>query len=195
MRYLVGLVCVVALAISPLSATAQAGEDAASAEPKAEAPVLSSEPARDEGGLSPRVGKRTRQNWDPNTYELRLDSSGLSVSAPPPRRKQVDTRVLEYRRGLIGSSVILAAGAGCVAGTMVATRDFECGDTDWFCLNGGRIAGATLGSLVMLGGVIGMAVSGSKMADRKQKLRKLQAAKNSSSHRIQWDPHTSHFVF
>jgi hypothetical protein len=40
-----------------------------------------------------------------------------------------------------------------------------------------------------------MAVSGSKMADRKQKLRKLQAAKNSSSHRIQWDPHTSHFVF
>jgi hypothetical protein len=48
---------------------------------------------------------------------------------------------------------------------------------------------------VMLGGVIGMALSGSKMADRKQELGKLQDAKSSSSHRIQWDPHTSHFVF
>ena len=195
MRYLVGFACVVALAISPLSATAQAGEDAASAEPKAEAPVLSSEPARDEGGLSPRVQKRTRRNWDPNTYELRRDSSGVSGSAPPPRREQMDTRVLEYRRGLIGSSIILAAGAGCVAGTMVATRNFECDDTESLCLNGGRIAGVTLGSLVMIGGVIGMAVSGSKMAGRKQELRKLQDAKNSSSHRIQLDPHTSHFVF
>jgi hypothetical protein len=48
---------------------------------------------------------------------------------------------------------------------------------------------------VMIGGVIGMALSGSKMADRKQELGKLQDAKSSSSHRIQWDPHTSHFVF
>jgi hypothetical protein len=191
MRYLFGFMCVVALAISPLSATAQAGEDATSTEAKAR--VLSSEPARDEGGLSPRVQERTRQNWDPNTYELRLDSSGLSVSAPPPPRKQVDTRVRQARNGLIVSSAILAAGAGIVAGTMVATRNFECGDA-FVCLNGGRIAGVTMGSLVMIGGFIGMTVSGSKMADRKQKLRKLQDAKN-SSHRIQWDPHTSHFVF
>ena len=195
MRYWVGLVVVIGLRALPLSASAQDADVPANSLHEPAGSALSDDPVSDEGTLSPRVRKRTRQQWDPDTYKPRLDSSGLNLSRPPPRREQVDTRVLQYRRGLIGSSILLAAGAGCVAGTMVATRNFECGDTEWFCLNGGRIAGVTLGSLVMIGGVIGMAVSGSKMAGRKQELPKLQDAKNSSSHRIQLDPHTSHFVF
>ena len=55
MRYLVGLVLALALMAPPLSVSAQAGEMEAPSEPNLEEPAAPTEPAGDEGGLSPRL--------------------------------------------------------------------------------------------------------------------------------------------
>ena len=115
-----------------------------------------------------------------------------SAQTPLDRQR---ASVRRARSGLIGSSIVLAAGGGIIAGTIVATRNYECGDTSFFCLNGGRIAGVTIGSLVVLGGFIGMVISGGRWSARKAELRKLQEANKPQSHWIQFDPHTSRFVF
>lgn len=71
------------LAALPLSVSAQDADGAATSQHKPEESTTSDEPVSDEGTLSPRVRKRTRQQWDPDTYKLRLDSSGLNLSRPP----------------------------------------------------------------------------------------------------------------
>lgn len=117
-----------------------------------------------------------------------------AVSAPTPE-DEASARVQRARSGLIVSAVVLAGGGAIITGSMIATRNYSCPEDEWFCLNGGRIAGATIGSLLMLGGLIGMGVSGGKLSSRKQELRNLQEANKPQSRRVQFDPHTSRFVF
>ena len=61
-RYFVGFVCVLALAVSPLSASAQAGEQGTTPEPNLQEPAPPSEPAPEEPAL-----------------QLQLDSAGGDV--------------------------------------------------------------------------------------------------------------------
>jgi hypothetical protein len=203
MRYLAGCTLVlVALMALPLSVSAQADEEAETSEPSLQEAAPSSEAADDEGGLSPGLRKRTRKKWDPGTYNvpsskpdpvLKLGESSLEITPNAPTGSEL--RVREARNGLIGSAIVLAIGGGIVAGTMVATRNYECGDWELFCVNGGRVAGVTVGSLVMLGGVVAMGVSGGKLSARKQELRNLQKAKNRRSHHVEWDLARSRLVF
>lgn len=168
-------------------------------EPSPEAPGHSSEPAREEGGLSPRLRKRTQRNWDPDTYELRLDSSGMSVSPPPAPRHKTDPRVQQYRKGVIVSSLSIGIGGALIGGGVVVLRKWqreESLDPSWDLVPpGGTFVLFTLGTVAAIGGLIGAAVSGSKLGARKQKLRELQEARTKTPRRGQWDLARSRLVF
>jgi len=58
----------------PQSASAQPGEEGTTPEPTLQEPTPSAEPPSKEGGLSPRVRKRTRKQWDPSVYDVQPTS-------------------------------------------------------------------------------------------------------------------------
>lgn len=188
-----------ALLALPLAANAQDAEEGTALEPGLQEPAPSSEPAREEGGLSPRLRKRTRKNWDPDTYELRLDSSGSSVSPPPAPRRKTDSYVRRYRQGVIVSSLFIGIGGALIGGGVVVLRNWQQEqslDPSWDLFPpGGTYVLFTLGTVAALGGLIGAAVSGSKLGARKRKLRELQEAGYTTPRRVQWDHARSRLVF
>ena len=156
---------------------------------------------RDAGTLSPRLRKRTRQQWDPDTYKLRLDSSGLSVSPSEASRRRPDARLRRYRSGLIASSVLVGIGAAIIGGGAVLLGDSreaelerDPGDWDLFP-HAGPVAVISLGALTVFGGMIGMVVSGSKLGDRKQELRDLEQARDSTRRRAKCCPASWELAF
>ena len=213
MWFLVGFV--LALAASPLTVSAQAGEESRPVEPSAreakdadvaatsqhelEESRLSDEPVSGEGALSPRVRKRTRQQWDPDTYKLRLDSSGFSLSRPPTLRETTDARVRQYRQGLIVSSLVIGIGGAFIGAGVVVLRKWqneECvGLSCDLVPPGGAFVLFTLGAVAALGGLIGAASSGSKLGARKKELRDRKMAHPGQPPRVQWDLAQSRLVF
>ena len=154
----------------------------------------SDERVRHEGTLSPRLRKRTRQQWDPDTYKLHLDSSGLSVSPSQASRRRPDARLRRYRQGLIASSVVVGIGAAIIGRGAVVLRNSweeerERDPWDWeFFPHAGPITLISFGALTAFGGIIGMAVSGSKLGVRKQELRELKSARGVTRKRAKWSP-------
>ena len=204
MRYLIGLLFGSVLWVLPLSASAEVGEQ----DPTQEA-VLD-EPASEEGSLSPRLRKRTREKWDPQTYEVRdpppstekpelqleLDSPGAGFAVIPPetesRRRGLDAR---SRAGIgVGVSVLaFVAGLGMVGA----------GASNSFCISLGEPCStpswatpvAAVGGLFVVGGIIGIGVSASQ-------LRKHDPGRDSSRERhhakprgVGWDLAKSRLVF
>jgi hypothetical protein len=201
---LVGFVFLALVAV-PLSVSAQAGEEGAT----------SSEPAREEGGLSPRVRKRTRQKWDPHVYEvpssepateepalqLQLDDAGLGVVPPPPRTPDgytLEEAELRVKRAKIGFGV---SGVAFFAGVMMgfvamANREScflawgECPEyPDWVAPVGWT------GLTLAMGGLVGMAVSGVMLRTRKRDRNWLRQAQRTTPRRVQWDLAQSRVVF
>jgi hypothetical protein len=60
---------------------------------------------------------------------------------------------------------------------------------------GGVVVLFTLGTAAALGGIIGVAISGSKLGARKKHLRELEAAHRRKRSRAQWDLARSRLVF
>lgn len=190
------------LAAFPASGSAQAndvdalGEDvqeqAGSASDAGES-TPSSE--HDERALSPRVRDRTRRKWDPNTYELRLDSSGVSVAPPSRSLWREDPRLLKHRQGMIVSSVTFGLGIAGLAGGIVLAHNAEAPPDTWVYIPVGPIVLTFFGSAMALAGLVGIAISSSRFSQRKQELRSWANLEPEKKHRVQWDPHTSRFVF
>jgi hypothetical protein len=167
MRYVVGFVVLVALGISPLSATAQAGEEGATSESNLQEPAL----------------------------QLKLDAAGVDVAPSPLRTadgytlEEMDVRVRRAKIG-IGSS----AAAFFVGGILVATGlGGECswgGGAEREKCDRRAYAGTALAA----GGAVGMIVSGILLGKRRQKLRRLQQA-HYGPHRVQWDLAESRLAF
>lgn len=178
MRYLLCFACVLtALAVWPLRAVAQT-------------PSVEADPGG--SGISERVRKRTRQQWDPTAYEIRLDADGLQVSGSAPRRGVADSRVLQYRQGLIVSSLFLGVGAGLMgAGFAIAQNQSSQGD--WIPVGGIMIF--SLGTVMAAGGLIGMLVTGGKLGARKRELRSWDESAHARPRRAQWDLEASRWVF
>ena len=200
MRFSIGFLSALAVVSAlPSIVSAQGTEKGTKPEPSAQEPEPSSGPAREEGGLSPRLRKRTQRNWDPDTYELRLDSSSRSVSPPPAPRHETDSRVLRYRQGVIVSSLFIGIGGALIGGGVVVLRNWqqeESRDPSWDLFPpGGTYVLFTLGTLGALGGLIGAAISGSKLGARKRKLREHQEARYERRRRAQWDFARSRLVF
>jgi hypothetical protein len=127
----------------------------------------------------------------PERPVLKLDESGLEI--PPraaPTVEDAEQRVGRARRWLIASSVIFAAGAGVVTGTVIAWRKGV--ELDSIV---GVGFGAAMGAMMVVGGLVGMPLSGARFRARKEDLRDLQEANKPLSHRIRWEPRTSRAVF
>jgi uncharacterized membrane protein YeaQ/YmgE (transglycosylase-associated protein family) len=200
MRYFAGFVLVLALMPLPLGASAQDADVAGTSQHEPEESAPSDERVGDEGTLSPRVRKRARQQWDPETYKLRLDSSGLSLSPPPAPRQKTDAQVRQYRKGVIVSSVVLGIGGALIGSGVVVLRNWQEEQESQepmleFSVPGGAIVLFALGTVAALGGLIGAAASGSNLGTRKRELRERQAAHRGKPPRVQWDLAQSRLVF
>ena len=169
---LIGVPCVLTLwAAFPASGSAQAKEDDALAEDVQQEAGSASSNEHDQPALSPRVRDRTRRKWDPNTYELRLDSSGVSVAPPSPALWREDPRLLKHRQGMIISSVTFGLGIAGLAGGIVLAHNAEAPPDALVYIPVGPIVLAFFGSAMALGGLVGLAISSSRFSQRKQELR------------------------
>ena len=175
MRYLLGLMCVVAtLFASPLSVGAQAEEAGTTPEPVLPEPSPSSEPAPQEP-----------------TLQLKLDPGGVNVTPSPPRTddgctlEEMDLRVRRARIGLLSTMGAVLLG-GMLIGIGVSQLDFNTGE-------GGALIWA--GFAFATGGVLGMISTGGMLAHRKRKRRSLREAHYGRPHRVQWDLARSRLVF
>ncbi|MBW1760079.1 MAG: hypothetical protein JRE45_01370 [Deltaproteobacteria bacterium] len=121
MRYFVGFACVVVVLVaSPLSASAQAGEEGTAAEPSAEQSVQSTQPTRSR-----------LERWHPEAFvdpalQLGVDSAGLEVTPTGPltaeelQRQEEEAAARKRRVGIgVGVSVALVL-AALLAGFVVA---------------------------------------------------------------------------
>jgi hypothetical protein len=168
---LVSVLCVLTLlAAFPVSVSAQGGS-----------PIETTETSQTDAALN-----------------LELDSDGLEVS--PLAASVAEARVhSEMERGVRGarlgvgiSTVPLVLGAViAMAGGAVSVNRNLSTPSDTSSGYGAVWVGT---ALVGVGGV-SMIASGILLGVRKRKLRNYEAEHSLSSHRIQWDSHTSRFVF
>ena len=177
MRYLFGFLFVCALVgTSPLSVSAQAGEEGATPEPNLQEPAPSSEPASEEPAL-----------------QLKLDAAGVEVAPSPPRTvngytlHETELRVKRAKIGLWSTAGVTVVG-GVIWGASVPCTKGKTGEDS--CL-GAFAAGA----VVAFSGAVGMIVTGALLGARKRKLREFDEAQHRRPHRVQWDLETSRVVF
>jgi hypothetical protein len=182
MRYLVGFVLAMALAVSPLIVSAQDAEEATTVEPNAEEPAPSSEPAPEEPAL-----------------QLQLDDAGVEVAPSPPRTpdgftlEEMELRLKRARRGLYISAGIFVAG---LTMGFVALANWESCFFRWECPeNPDWVApvGWT-GFLLAVGGLAGTITSG-RVARRRRDGRDWLRRHYGTPRRAQWDLARSRLVF
>jgi len=194
LRYLVRFVCVLAgLVASPLSASAQAGEEGATSEPNLKEHSPSFEP--DPEDLKGSVPSSEPASEEP-ALQLQLDSAGVEVVPSPPRTadgytlEEMDVRVRRAMFGIVGSAVAVIVG-----GTLVMTG--VGGDCGW----GGDAERqkcdrrAYAGTALAAGGAVGMITAGILLGVRKRNRRSLQEADYGRPHRAQWDLARSRLEF
>jgi hypothetical protein len=174
MRYLFGFLCVCALVgTSPLSVSAQAGEEGATSEPGLE------EPAPEEPAL-----------------QLKLDAAGVDVVPSPPRTadgytlEEMERRVMLAKLGVGVSAVPIFVGALLAASTAFSpleprTPEEQTSDRR-LQYTGVALAAGGAASMVAMGIVLGV---------RKRKLRSLQDADYGGPRRVQWDLAQSHIAW
>ena len=183
MRYRIGFMFVlVGLVALPLSASAQVGEEGATSEPNLQEPAPSSDPISEEPAL-----------------QLELDDDSVKLSASSVweeeqyMREVAEPRASKARAWLIATGVLTAIGVTLVA--VGATYDRRQPPSEDFDLDLTGAGLATVGGILVAAGVVGMAVSGARLARSKRKLRSPEQAHYGRPHRVQWDLARSRVVF
>ena len=177
MRYLFGFLCVCALGVVPLSASAQGGEEGATFEQNLQ------EPAPEEPAL-----------------QLKLDDAGVEVVPSPPRTadgytlEEMDVRVRRARLGL-GFSAVATTVVGPLLIFVGAAASFGSCSSEPCSPDPLVPALYAAGALVTVGGLVGMGVSGSKLRRRKRDRDRLRQAHYGRPPRVQWDLAQSRLVF
>ncbi len=179
---LVGSVCVLTgLLASPTSASAQAG---------------------DEGGSR-------LERWHPEAFvdptapalQLELPPAGFDVEPISPRtvdgytRDEVELRVRRAKIGVGLSAVALAAGSSMVGGGMVSSICFSFGDADPCPPPASWVAPVSVGSVLVVGGLVTIIVSSVALRRRKRDRDSLSQANGGAPHRARWDLAQSRLVF
>ncbi|KPK66326.1 MAG: hypothetical protein AMS21_02645 [Gemmatimonas sp. SG8_38_2] len=183
MRYLIGFVLALALVASPLSVSAQDAEEGTAPEPSAGESAPPSEPAPEEPSL-----------------QLQLDDAGVQVASPAPRTpdgytlEEMEHRVKRAKIGLGVSGGIYAVGMGLSFGGL-ACADNAPSDEFINIVPGRCYALLGTGSVLGLGGLVGMIVSGVRLARHKRDRNWLRRAQYGQLHHIQWDLAQSRFLF
>jgi len=130
-------------------------------------------------------------------------SVGTSTHSPSPSGtedgytlEEMEGAVERHRRGLIISSVFFGVGVGALAGSIAWGPHAECGDDDtWFCIPPGPMFVGTFGGAMAIGGLVGMALKGTRLNKSRSELRKLKEARYERPPRVQWDLAQSRLVF
>ena len=181
MRYLFGFLCVCALVgSSPLSVSAQAGEEGATPEPNLQEPAASSEPVSEEPAL-----------------QLQLDDAGVGVAPSPPRTpdgytlEEADLRVKGAKIGL-GVSVPFIMLAPVAVFMAEPICYFPTPEQP--CPEGSPGLAATF-AVMSVGGLGGTIASGILLRRRKRDRRWLGQAHHGTPRRVQWDLARSRLVF
>jgi hypothetical protein len=194
MPYLLGFACVLAaLVASPVHAGAQDVEGAAQGlegdAPKAE--PSSQEPVRGVRRWHPEAYERVPESASSGTVlELELDSGELEISPAPTPLDSPEGRI-QRSRALIATSVIsVGVGVALIGGGVVALNRAD----DIGTAIGGLALGVTFGAIAIVGGLVGVGISGGKLGAAKQERREQQQAERRRS-RVRWHPGTSGFVF
>ena len=183
MRYVIGFVC--ALVASPLTVSAQAGEEGATAESNLEEPAPSSETAAEEPAL-----------------QLKVDDAGVEAVPSPPQTadgytlEEMELRVRRTKIGFGVSAVVygvgvgmgIAAGIGYYSSCAIAWEE-PCYGPRWVAPVGWT------GVVLTSGGVAGMIASGILMRRRKRDRDSLRYAHYGTPRRAQWDLARSRLVF
>ncbi|MBW2161047.1 MAG: hypothetical protein JRH14_13995 [Deltaproteobacteria bacterium] len=162
----------------PLSVSAQAVEEGATSKPSAEESTPSAEPAPEEPAL-----------------QLKLDDAGVEVVPSGYVEMKLRQRASKARTWLIATGVVTAIGVPLLAVGLTYDRRQPPSEGFDLDLDFTGVALATVGGIMVLGGVFGMAVSGGTLGASKRKLRRLQQAHYEGPRRVQWDPAQSRLVF
>jgi hypothetical protein len=131
--------------------------------------------------------------------ELKLDDAAVEV-APSPRRtpdgytlEEMERRVKRAKIGLGVSAGLFALGIGLVVGSGVYDNRNPTPEDQF--LSGGFVALLTPGMLLQLGGMVGMILSGVRLAKNKRDRNWLRQARHGTPRRAQWDLARSRLVF
>lgn len=169
MRCLISFVFVLTLVASPWSVSAQAGEEGANPEQPISAPAAGTE--------VPDVETLSRR-----AIEHHETRSAQHTKTPDQQRA---------RSGLIASSVIVAAGAAMVGGGVAVGRN-----TDELSGLGPAVGLSFVGGALMVGGIIGIGISGRRLSIAKRKQRdRTRETDDRRPRRAQWDVARSRLVF
>jgi hypothetical protein len=194
MPYLLGFACVLAaLVASPVHAGAQDVEGAAQGlegdAPKAE--PSSQEPVRGVRRWHPEAYERVPESASSGTVlELELDSGELEISPAPTPLDSPEGRIQRSRALLATSVISVGVGVALIGGGVVALNRAD----DIGTAIGGLALGVTFGAIAIVGGLVGVGISGGKLGAAKQERREQQQAERRRS-RVRWHPGTSGFVF
>ena len=191
MRYLVRFLCVLGLVASPLSVSAQAGEEEVGSRLERWHPEAFVDPASKPAPSEPAS--------EGPALQLELDSAGVEVVPSPPRTVDgytLEEMELRVRRTKIGLGISGGAFLGGVVMIAVALPEaniiciFECPPSpNWVTPVG------TFGALLTIGGLIGMIASAVILGRGRTELSELQEAHYGRPRRVQWDLAQSRVVF
>jgi hypothetical protein len=179
MRWSVRFVFVLALVGFPQGVGAQAEKEGATSEPNLQEPAPPSEAVPEEPAL-----------------QLQLDDAGVQLASPPPRTpdgytlEKVESRVKRAKVGLISSSVIVAGGVAAMGGAAALARNAD----DFGDIGAVGGLGIFAGAL-MVGGIIGISISGKRLSTAKREQHELEQAHRGPPRRVQWDLARSRLVF
>jgi hypothetical protein len=198
-QYMVGFGLVLALVASPVVVSAKAGAEASTSEVE----------SKKTGEAQETKSRSMRPDWywcsegfdcpEPSKTEVsperpvsELHESGIEVTPrAAPTVEDLEQRVLRARHGLILSSVIAAAGAAATGAGAAGARNAD--DIDSAI---GLAALASFGALLMVGGIVGIGISGGRLSTaRREQRERLREAQHGGPRRVQWDLARSRLMF
>ena len=127
---------------------------------------------------------------------LKLDESGLEMAPSVSALEDMERRLRAPRAGLAVSSIVLGGGAAMMVVGFLNFEDAgicvygDCGRTPTW-----TVAVAVSGALLTIGGLVGIIVSGNRLAERKRELYELKNARSGTPRRAQWDLARSRLAF
>ena len=157
----------------------------------------SAQPAEEDSLSSWQQGEATPEE---PALELKLDEAGVEVAPMPPRTpegytlEEMERRVKRAKIGLGVSAGVYGLGLGLTFGGY-ACADNAPADEFINVVPGRCYALLGTGAILGLGGLIGMIMSGVRLARHKRDRNWLRQAQYGRLHQIQWDLTQSRLVF
>ena len=194
MRFVLAMVLAGLMAL-PLSVSAQAGEEGATPEPRAEEAALSPEPAPEEPATPVEPAP------EEPALQLKLDDAGVEVAPTPLRTpdgytlEEMDVRVRRAKIGLGSSAAALFAGGRFVGFGIGESLSDWCFFEECAPVPKRYVAYVWTGTALLVGGFAGMVASGILLRRRKRDRDRLRQAHYGTPPRVQWDLARSRLVF